>query len=1642
MPSLRHQNNLFWCGANMRLALKPLFLLLLALFFGMSSVKAQDYSGVYYLSGNNQGTNSYDVNNTTTNFYLCPTENWIYYQATDNFTTSNNGQPFLTTYQYRNGTNDYTKAIWVIKKHLTQNYYYIIHAKDGKYMTANGGISGSKSANRIRVHLEESNSPNGNMLFDIAYVTTISTSDPKNYTPYYDISPQNYSGWFLNITQGNRASLQGTSDKTDGPSYTLNGTTTRNVGGTIGLWNQGNDYTSKLYLENAKAALTPTISDINTTNNTFTITCDFVPTGCSIVYTTDGSDPSVDTSTTPATINGTEYSDPVTVTGSMIVKAAVIGYDMVLSNIDSKSLSPVIAAPTVTNNGDGTISLSTTTAGATIYYTTDGTDPDDTKTEYSSAFSLGDATIIKAIAYLGSESSEVTTYNVPQYDTPTISFNSATLQVTIDAGSGGTAYYNTGDGLQEAPTTSSTQYSAPFTVSSATTIKAIATHPGYLPSEVVSLAVSITVADPVVTNNGDGTISLSTTTPGASIYYTTDGGTPNNTSTPYTSPFSLGDATVIKAIAYLGSESSEVTTYNVPQYDAPTISFDNATSKVTITSGGTVYYNTGNGSQADPTISSTPYSAPFDVTSATTVKAIATHVGYFTSEVAILDIIKVATPTFTVNSDNSITITCSTTGASIYYTTDDTDPDANSTLYTDPVTLPNGTTIKVIAVKANCINSEIVSFTSLAPIMISYDAVNNKVVITNEPVGSTIYYTTGTTADDTPAPSESNGIEYNDGDTGFDLPDDVDYIRAIAIKGSDKTPEVNLAILVHTSTSAHDIPYYIQSVECTDFYMIPSDVSSGVTNIITSSLPSSAMQWCFIYAGKEGGVDYYYIKNKATNEYACYTSSSVCLHAAATFEGASDKNIYKFCLNEINTTNPCYYIHPKSNTTAGNGLFKKGGNDAANVLELKDATTATGDDINRVRWNFIRSTDATKPKVALPIKYWGEDGQYQYCKMRNNNTSNSYLAPQSNTVSLPIASTPTNANNKILWYFVLADNTDDWVTYYYIVNATTGEYLYFNGSVRSSNNNAFLMKEELGTDIQKYQFTLAKTVKDHYYILPRVLINLTKNNYSQAYWDGSSPLSTSANRADAKGKWDFVDVSDATVLCSPELTLDADGKVNMMSRTVGSTMSYKIDNSEYSDLGSNGIIATLLEGEVKTITTKVSIGSLSTEKTMKVVYKPATIEFAADQSIVYNGQTHAPVLSSVKYGETPELKDHCVVSSMDINAGPATAVITQKEGDADYLIYGTKAFTIEKSPLSIFANSKLVGYGDQITIPGDLTFSTLGLATIDEVTVNLSCSLGKEMGIYPITFSNLPNSDVKYTIKRQDGVTDASVNYKNITLIPSSLIIQEKSIGDGVYLADGITAEATTSSITVTRGSTPLESGEDYESTSETEGYYDDIVWTISGKGHYTGSAILAFMTSEFSQKGSEWIAGYVASHDWAIPDGSGIEAWIATSVDPLLNVVRVKSIDYLPAGVPVVLTANADKSSGFMVFPKSLETVGLTQFQKESNLLNVVDDESGLTVSNDAEKYVFHKGEFVLAFSGTMPRGMIYIDRPQSSSTNGAPLHIVKEGDVTGIIEIKGDNNRRIIDDIWYSLDGRKLSGKPMKKGLYINNGRKILVK
>ena len=42
-------------------------------------------------------------------------------------------------------------------------------------------------------------------------------------------------------------------------------------------------------------------------------------------------------------------------------------------------------------------------------------------------------------------------------------------------------------------------------------------------------------------------------------------------------------------------------------------------------------------------------------------------------------------------------------------------------------------------------------------------------------------------------------------------------------------------------------------------------------------------------------------------------------------------------------------------------------------------------------------------------------------------------------------------------------------------------------------------------------------------------------------------------------------------------------------------------------------------------------------------------------------------------------------------------------------------------------------------------------------------------------------------------------------------------------------------------------------------------------------------------------------------------------------------------------------------------------------------------------------------------------------------------------IVNGKSSNGK---SDEWYDLQGRKLEGKPTQKGIYINNGKKVVVK
>ena len=129
-----------------------------------------------------------------------------------------------------------------------------------------------------------------------------------------------------------------------------------------------------------------------------------------------------------------------------------------------------------------------------------------------------------------------------------------------------------------------------------------------------------------------------------------------------------------------------------------------------------------------PTESSTLYTAPIEITTTTTFKAIATKANWQSSDVTTFEVTITAptvdAPVFTPGTgtyaDNvTFSIACATDGAVIRYTTDGTTPTESSTLYSNPLTLTATTTVMAKAFKANWLASE----TATAVYTIVYDPV-------------------------------------------------------------------------------------------------------------------------------------------------------------------------------------------------------------------------------------------------------------------------------------------------------------------------------------------------------------------------------------------------------------------------------------------------------------------------------------------------------------------------------------------------------------------------------------------------------------------------------------------------------------------------------------------------------------------------------------------------------------------------------------------------------------------------------------------------------------------------------------------------------------------------------------------------------
>jgi len=155
-------------------------------------------------------------------------------------------------------------------------------------------------------------------------------------------------------------------------------------------------------------------------------------------------------------------------------------------------------------------------------------------------------------------------------------------------------------------------------------------------------------------------------------------------------------------------------TFNVPAgaYTTPqTVTISDATN------GAAVYYTTDG---STPTTASTVYAGPIAVSSSEMLQAIAEAGGDAVSTIAsatyTLNLPQAAVPAFSVPagtyaSAQAVTITDTTTGATIYYTTNGTTPTTSSAAYGGPITVSSTETMEAIATASGYAASNVASAT-------------------------------------------------------------------------------------------------------------------------------------------------------------------------------------------------------------------------------------------------------------------------------------------------------------------------------------------------------------------------------------------------------------------------------------------------------------------------------------------------------------------------------------------------------------------------------------------------------------------------------------------------------------------------------------------------------------------------------------------------------------------------------------------------------------------------------------------------------------------------------------------------------------------------------------------------------------------
>lgn len=236
--------------------------------------------------------------------------------------------------------------------------------------------------------------------------------------------------------------------------------------------------------------------------------------------------------------------------------------------------------------------------------------------------------------------------------------------------------------------------------------------------------------------------------------------------------------------------------------------------------------------------------------------------------------------------------------------------------------------------------------------------------------------------------------------------------------------------------------------------------------------------------------------------------------------------------------------------------------------------------------------------------------------------------------------------------------------------------------------------------------------------------------------------------------------------------------------------------------------------------------------------------------------------------------------------------------------------------------------------------------------------------------------------------------------------------------------------------------GTTYDAIDDIGTYTVVIAAGTSGNTSSAGETTLTVETQrEIVVTKNEWVTYYDGRYDLTVPDG--YKAYYVNTVTG--NTVNATEIGYIPKDVPVLLHREAGSYSDETITLVASGYTGATSVvSADSRFIGVgtpVGSNNAVaayTAASNSTDYIIVKSLFVMAEAGTtVDEHRCFLRVANVAGVRS--LVIVADG-TTGLIPTEGVGN--VMEEVWYSFDGRKLAGKPTKKGVYIRNGVKVVVK